>query len=1038
MKKGGKFGWAIALVALLALSLGEARPATAGIINGGGIPPVTGPAPGEALTGLAAGLFMASQTDLSLPGPMPIALTRTYRSRDVNSSGAFIVRPFGLGTNFNYGIFLYSESEAASAPSYTSVDVVLPDGGRLICNRFNTCSQSGCTDYADAVFRCQANPGPLYGALITYNAARPGWDLRRKDGTVFAFGQGAPLQSITDRHGNQITLVRNGGQSGDITRISSSNGRYIDLSYADLANPHQVTKAVDNSGRTATYTYDAQHRMTSMTDANGNTTSYTYQSAATQLGDIAGATDALGNAGNVTYDAALRLSALSGALGSYSFAYTTDVNGRITACDVTDPRSFKRHLTYNAAGYVATDTRGVGQPEQQLATNTRDATSNLLLSVTDQLNRKTSFVYDGAGNLTSIARLAGTAQAVTTSAAYEPNFNQLASVTDPLGHIWSAGFDLSGNAISVTDPLGHATGASYNSLGQPLSVTDPLGNTTRFTYNGSADVASVADPLGNATTLGYDPAGRLTRVTDPLRNATSFAYDAQSRLTKVTDPNGAATSYAYDAIGDLTTVTDANGASHITNFSYVFFLGSKQRCDALNQCETSYFDGLNNLTSFTDARGLTYGYSYDALNRLTTASFNTSKNPSFSQSSFSYTYDGGDRLTTASGGISRSYDGLDRLLSETTPQGTVTYSYDAAGRRTAMTAGSQAQTIYTYDAANRLTAIARGAQSVAIAYDNDNRRTSLTLPNGVVVTYAYDAASRLTALTYQRGATVLGTLTYSYDADSRRLNMGGSFARLKLPVAATATYDAANRVYTWNGALLSHDAAGNLLNDPVTGNALSWDAISRLSSIASPSSTFPFASFTYDAFGRRTTKGVEKNISCTGDVFAGTFTCTESGSWISFLYDGLNPVQEQSYTTTNFVAGPTTKADLLTGLGLDELFTRTDSSGTLSVLADALGSTLALADSAGNMPTSYTYAPFGDTTVNGIASASSFQFTGRENDATSLSQSSLYYLRNRYYSPTLQRFISPDPLRFGGGDVNLYAYVHNSPANLADGRRLEF
>ena len=40
-------------------------------------------------------------------------------------------------------------------------------------------------------------------------------------------------------------------------------------------------------------------------------------------------------------------------------------------------------------------------------------------------------------------------------------------------------------------------------------------------------------------------------------------------------------------------------------------------------------------------------------------------------------------------------------------------------------------------------------------------------------------------------------------------------------------------------------------------------------------------------------------------------------------------------------------ANLLTGLGVAQIFTRTDSAGTRSFLADALGSTLALTDSAG-------------------------------------------------------------------------------------------
>lgn len=38
----------------------------------------------------------------------------------------------------------------------------------------------------------------------------------------------------------------------------------------------------------------------------------------------------------------------------------------------------------------------------------------------------------------------------------------------------------------------------------------------------------------------------------------------------------------------------------------------------------------------------------------------------------------------------------------------------------------------------------------------------------------------------------------------------------------------------------------------------------------------------------------------------------------------------------------------------------------------------------------------------------------------------------RYYHPTLQRFISEDPIGFAGGDVNLYAYVFNAPLTFLD------
>jgi uncharacterized protein RhaS with RHS repeats len=39
---------------------------------------------------------------------------------------------------------------------------------------------------------------------------------------------------------------------------------------------------------------------------------------------------------------------------------------------------------------------------------------------------------------------------------------------------------------------------------------------------------------------------------------------------------------------------------------------------------------------------------------------------------------------------------------------------------------------------------------------------------------------------------------------------------------------------------------------------------------------------------------------------------------------------------------------------------------------------------------------------------------------------------NRWYDPTVGRWISQDPIGFGGRDANLYRYVANSPTNTID------
>jgi YD repeat-containing protein len=153
------------------------------------------------------------------------------------------------------------------------------------------------------------------------------------------------------------------------------------------------------------------------------------------------------------------------------------------------------------------------------------------------------------------------------------------------------------------------------------------------------------------------------------------------------------------------------------------------------------------------------------------------------------------------------------------------------------------------------------------------------------------AEDDLTGLTYSSSGTTLGDLAYAYDANGQRTQIGGSWARTSLPAAITGnTYNADNQLTSWNGATLSYDLDGNLTSDGTT--TYSWDARNQLSSLTGPSN----ASFSYDGFGRRT-------------------STTISGSTTGYLYDGANIVQELS--------GGSPSANMLTGLGVDEVFSRT-------------------------------------------------------------------------------------------------------------------
>lgn len=75
----------------------------------------------------------------------------------------------------------------------------------------------------------------------------------------------------------------------------------------------------------------------------------------------------------------------------------------------------------------------------------------------------------------------------------------------------------------------------------------------------------------------------------------------------------------------------------------------------------------------------------------------------------------------------------------------------------------------------------------------------------------------------------------------------------------------------------------------------------------------------------------------------------------------------------------------------------------------------------------HSYDHFGNTTVSGSVTSNPSQYTGRENEGNGL-----YFYRARYYSPVLHRFISEDPLGFGGGAANFYVYVGDSPTSFTD------
>lgn len=99
------------------------------------------------------------------------------------------------------------------------------------------------------------------------------------------------------------------------------------------------------------------------------------------------------------------------------------------------------------------------------------------------------------------------------------------------------------------------------------------------------------------------------------------------------------------------------------------------------------------------------------------------------------------------------------------------------------------------------------------------------------------------------------------------------------------------------------------------------------------------------------------------------------------------------------------------------------------VRCDQLGSVRDIVDNSGTVANHIVYDSFGNVASETASSVDYlFGFTGRERDE----ESDLNYHRARYYSASIGRWLSEDPIGFSAGDTNLKRYVNNNPVSFTD------
>ncbi len=269
-------------------------------------------------------------------------------------------------------------------------------------------------------------------------------------------------------------------------------------------------------------------------------------------------------------------------------------------------------------------------------------------------------------------------------------------------------------------------------------------------------------------------------------------------------------------------------------------------------------------------------------------------------------------------------------------------------------------------------------------------------------TYVYDLSGRLTDVTRDS----LPIAHYDYDPNGNR---AGGFNEVNGTIGAT-DYDAQDRLPSYGttlggAATYTYTANGELLTktDANGTTTYSYDALGNLRSVSLPGNTL--IEYVIDGRNRRVGKKVN-----------GVLTQR-------FLYkDQLAPVAEldgSGAVVARFVYG--TKPNVPDHMLKNGV--------TYRIVSDALGSTRLVVDAAtGTIVQRLDYDEFGNVTNDTNPGFHPFGFAGGLYDR----DTKLVRFGARDYDATIGRWTTKDPIRFDGGDSNLFGYMLADPVNGTD------
>ncbi len=719
---------------------------------------ITGPSLISSIN-IYTGSLLHKQTDLTIPGFIPIKIDRTYSSTSQYDS------PLGFGWSFYYNMRLYQYSD-------NSVIIRSACGTKM---RF---------EYNGGAYQSPVSAsGTLTeeGGIFTYTF---------KQGKKFIFDIQGRLSSIVDQSGNSLVFkydlrgklpligvspyaistnpvvvsydyrlikIEEKDSSGALT------GRYVDYSYGDSTG--RIDFITDSNGRKVDYAHDSNGNLTSVTlkDSSeaviGDSYSYGYGASPSKhlITSISG-----GNCPECkgTYYYTYH------PLGTRRVVYETHSDGGVTEIQYTKPLLETK--------VIKTVKNNLGVPIHTAQFTYQFDSDGYPTVVIDPYGHKTEYIRDFGGDLRTHLRSKRIWENIgptTENPVWATNPTvSIDYIYFPDGNMERESIILdSGEEIVKEWTYDHGWIASE----QTYSSLNPEKNfRTEYTFykNGGAYPMNIHEEKRvtgyngedySITTYEYDDNGQLSKIIRPnndienyiytdgyLTNANGiqYTYDDRGNRKTITDRNGKITTFDYDLLDRVTKVTNPLGEETI--YTYVGKL--------LTQVEAGK-DGVTHITK----------YNHDSLDRVeSVVKVGDAGDVTIAQ----YTYDSEDNILTvkdADGNATTlTYDLLNRPKTVKEPGKTAytEYFYDALGNRTKVTDANEKSTQYNYDDLGRLKMV-KDVLDKTTEYTYDAVRNLIKVKDARnnETTYEYDLLSRLTKETKPLGQTT----EYFYDAKGR-------------------------------------------------------------------------------------------------------------------------------------------------------------------------------------------------------------------------------------------------------------------------------